>query len=253
MKKISFLLPPIQEQQSIAALLSEKLAIIEQAKQGIEAQLEAANQLPAAYLKEVFESQEAKGWELVKLGDICIQDKKIINQYSELSNLVYISLEHIESDSGKILKNPAEQIEDEGKSTTFYFNENHVLYGKLRPYLNKVALPDFEGRCTTELIPFLAKYNKITREFLALILRQEQLIGFIMQEATGSRMPRADINKLLTFKMPVPPIKKQQQIAQTLSEKLATVEQLKTVLNAQLEAINQLPATLLKQAFSGQL
>lgn len=86
-----------------------------------------------------------QGWRWVKLGDVCIQDRKMINQDSELSNLAYIGLEHIESNSGKILKNPQEEIKDQGISTTFYFNETHILYGKLRPYLNKVALPDFEG------------------------------------------------------------------------------------------------------------
>ncbi|MBU1657715.1 hypothetical protein KKG72_01510 [bacterium] len=52
------------------------------------------------------------------------------------------------------------------KSSTFYFNDEHVLYGRLRPYLNKVLLPDFEGHCSTEIFPIKPKKNILDRRFL---------------------------------------------------------------------------------------
>lgn len=193
-----------------------------------------------------------QGWKWVRLGDVAKQDRLIVEPYSELSNnLPYLGLEHIESNSGKILKDIQEKIEDEGKSTTFYFNENHILYGKLRPYLNKVALPNFEGRCTTELMPFLPKDN-VNREFIAWILKRDETISFVMQEATGSRMPRADIDKLLNLIIPLPPFPEQQRLATLLTAKLSLIEQAKEKITAQLQAAQELTAAYLREVFESE-
>jgi hypothetical protein len=91
------------------------------------------------------------GWCLVPLGEVCRQDRQIVEPSTdEAESLMYLSLEHVEAQSGRILKTSVDQVEDEGKSTTFRFDERHVLYGKLRPYLNKVALPCAPGRCTNQ-------------------------------------------------------------------------------------------------------
>ena len=99
-----------------------------------------------------------QGWKIKKLGEVCEYDK---NQ-STHKDLPYVGLEHIESNTGIFLGSLEPQ---EVKSSTFYFTEEHVLYGRLRPYLNKVLLPDFKGHCSTEIFPI--KVNKeISREFL---------------------------------------------------------------------------------------
>ena len=85
-----------------------------------------------------------KNWTLVPLNKLCIQDRKFLQPGSRTSiSLPYLSMEHIESQTGRILRTSFDLVEDEGKSTTFAFDPRHILYGKLRPYLNKVALPDF--------------------------------------------------------------------------------------------------------------
>lgn len=194
-----------------------------------------------------------EGWRWVKLGDVCIQDRKIINPGSpEALSRPYLGLEHIESNTGKILFDVPEVDEEQGKSTTFAFNKNHVLYGKLRPYLNKVALPEFEGRCTTELIPLLPK-DLVDRDFVAWLLRHDETVNAAMQGKTGSRMPRADMDNLLKFSIPLPPLPEQQRITARLREQMQAVNEARQSVEAQLKAINQLPAALLRQAFSGEL
>ena len=64
-------LPPLSEQKRIAAILNEQMEAVEKARKATEAQLEAAKALPAAYLRAVFESEEANSWERRKLGEIC--------------------------------------------------------------------------------------------------------------------------------------------------------------------------------------
>ena len=105
-------------------------------------------------------------WRWARLGEVCEQDRQIIEPGTHhAAGRPYFSLEHIESNTGRILRHPSQALEGEGQSTTFAFDSRHVLYGKLRPYLNKVALPDFVGRCTTELIPLLPSVE-VSREFL---------------------------------------------------------------------------------------
>jgi type I restriction enzyme S subunit len=189
----------------------------------------------------------------VKLGEVCTQDRQIVEPSSDdARSLTYISLEHIESETGRIANRPIAQVEDEGRSTTFRFDQRHVLYGKLRPYLNKVALPSTPGRCTTEMIPLLPCAS-IEREFLAWLLRRTETVHSAMQNKTGSRMPRADMNHLLNVAVPLPPLEEQRRIAAVLREQMAAVDNARAAAEAELNTINALPAALLQRAFAGGL
>ncbi|HYM14546.1 MAG TPA: restriction endonuclease subunit S [Dehalococcoidia bacterium] len=64
-------LPPLAEQRRIAAILDEQMAAVERARAAAEAQVAAARALPAAYLRAVFESDEARGWPTRRVGDLC--------------------------------------------------------------------------------------------------------------------------------------------------------------------------------------
>ena len=169
-------------------------------------------------------------WRSVRLGDVCREDRCIVEARSERARqLRYLSLEHIESGTGRILREPGDAISDEGNSTTFAFDERHVLYGKLRPYLNKVALPDFSGRCTTELIPLLPT-NELARDYLAFVLRRNETVAITMRGKTGSRMPRADMDTLRDMEIPLPPLDEQLRIAARLREELSGVAQARAAL-----------------------
>ncbi len=190
-----------------------------------------------------------EGWRWVKLGDVCLPDRQIVEpNTSHAESLAYYSLEHIESETGRILKTPTEPVELEGKSMTFLFDQRHVLYGKLRPYLNKVALPFSSGRCTTEMIPLLPS-DDMDRIFLAWLLRRQETVEFAMQGKTGSRMPRADMDSLLMLHIPLPPLPDQQRIAAILKKQMAAVEKARTAAQERLRAIKALPAAFLHQIF----
>lgn len=138
------------------------------------------------------------------LGKLCIPTRNIVAPDSaDAAHLRYVGMEHIESGTGRIVSTAASEMPAaEIASATFRFDGSHVLYGKLRPYLNKVALPDFKGRCSTEVIP-LQPTGLITREYLALLLRSDVVINAAQRSGTGSRMPRADMNTLLKVELPV--------------------------------------------------
>jgi type I restriction enzyme S subunit len=155
------------------------------------------------------------GWKLQRLGDLCAFDKS----QGIHTNLPYVGLEHIESDTGQYLGNlePTDV-----KSSTFKFNDSHVLYGRLRPYLNKVLLPDFEGHCSTEIFPIQIKPG-LLREYLGHWLMSESVVESINTTCTGARMPRADMNAVLEFNIPVPSEQEQRRIVTLLDEAFADI------------------------------
>jgi len=188
-----------------------------------------------------------QGWEWKRLGDVCEEDKVIVNGSD--SDLPFLGMEMIESGTGEI---DFSLQTTEGTSACYYFDIRHVLYGKLRPYLNKVCLPDSAGRCSTELIPLLPKKNTC-REYLAYLLRREETVEYAMTEKSGSRMPRANMHYLLNLPIPLPPLPEQRRIAAMLDKKLSCVETVKTKITEQLAYVNALPAAILRKAFRGEL
>ena len=156
------------------------------------------------------------GWKETRLGDVCHIAKKRHN--GDL--LPYLGLEHIESGTGQLACAPAPA---KVKSQTFYFNETHLLYGRLRPYLNKVFLPDFEGHCTTEIFPIQCG-PELHRRFLFYWLIDKTTVAAINRTSTGARMPRANVNALLDFKFRIPPIHEQKRIVAILDKAFTAIE-----------------------------
>jgi len=156
-----------------------------------------------------------KDWEINRLGEVC-EYEKIPNTDS---NLPYIGLEDIESNSGKFIgsTNPKRV-----KSLTFHFTNEHILYGRLRPYLNKVLSPSFEGQCSTEIFPIKPKTN-LSKGFLFWWLLSDVTAERINATWTGARMPRANMNAVLGFEIPIPPFPEQQRIVAILDDAFAAI------------------------------
>ncbi|MFO1250289.1 MAG: restriction endonuclease subunit S [Inhella sp.] len=187
-------------------------------------------------------------WKSLRLGEIATEDRRVISPDSpEAALRPYLGLEQIESGTGRVLSYDSNSIE--GKSTTFAFDRTHVLYGKLRPYLNKVVAPDQQGRCSTEIIPLLPQ--GVDREFLAFLLRTDVVLSAAMSEKTGSRMPRADMDVLLNLEVSIPEeATVQRRIAAHLKSQFAEVEAAQQAVLGQVRDADLLRQRLLQQTFS---
>ena len=191
-----------------------------------------------------------QGWRWVSLSDVCTEDRQAIDGQSDAAGVLpYVSLENIESVSGKIVFYAGSNSSTQGISNCFRFDSEHVLYGKLRPYLNKVALPGFSGRCTTEAIPILPK-PEIDREFLAWTLRRRETVDWAMTGKTGSRMPRVKMKHLMDLDIPLPPLAEQKRIVAVLNEKMAAVEKARVAALERVEAVRALSSAWLREVFS---
>lgn len=151
----------------------------------------------------------------VRLGEVCQQCRESIKS-GERGDLSYVGLESIESNSGQFVKGALSKTPETPQANSFRFGPEHILYGKLRPYLNKVALPDFEGKCSTEIIPLLPS-AEADRAYLAFFLRSQQVVDQISARTAGARMPRADMDFVLSLPVPLPPLPEQHRIVDLLS------------------------------------
>ena len=151
-----------------------------------------------------------KGWKTTRLGDVCAIDKA----QGVHRQLPYVGLEHIESHTARFIGSMKPQSV---KSSTFCFSNKHILYGRLRPYLNKVLAPDFEGHCSTEIFP-IKPSPQLLREYLLYWFLADSTMNCINATCTGARMPRADMNEVLAFDFPLPPLPEQRRIVSILDK-----------------------------------
>ena len=106
----------------------------------------------------------------------------------------HLGLDQIEGHTGVVLGKHRAPVSEAGNST-FHFDHSHVLYSKLRPYLNKIVVPDEPGIATTELIPLKPHPHLVCREFLAYYLRSPEFLAYASQYVTGAKMPRVIIDR----------------------------------------------------------
>lgn len=89
-------------------------------------------------------------------------------------------------------------------STCISFSNQHILYAKLRPYLNKVIVPTVDGIGTTEWIVLKPKPEFVDRYYLAYALRTQHFVDHITTSSAGARMPRARKEILFDSEIPIP-------------------------------------------------
>ena len=159
------------------------------------------------------------------LNELCHMDRQTVRADDPVaSKLPYVGVENVRAGTGIINFDTYSRIGSQ-KSTTFRFDDRHILYGKLRPYLNKVATPGFAGRCSTELVPLLPR-DGVDRDFIAHLLRRKETVEYVMGSVTGSRMPRTDMKSLMLLPVPLPPLDEQRRIVGILNRE-AKIERLR--------------------------
>lgn len=172
------------------------------------------------------------------ISDICnVSDKRENPQNNFDIEYIYLGLEHIESNTGKITIN--REFGRKILSTKNIFEKGDILYGKLRPYLNKVAEPSFSGICSTDIIVLKTDIPKI----LKYLLLSEDLVKQTSDLMKGVSLPRIGIKDFLNQKISVPPLSEQQKIVSEIEK----IEEQITELEKELAAIPAQKEEILKR------
>jgi type I restriction enzyme S subunit len=246
-------LPPLAEQWRIAVVLREQMVVVERARRNAEAQLEAAQALPAAYLRAVFNGPEAQRWPRSRLGDLLDLRQEVVHpRDNPRGAATFVGLEHIESGTGiRTGAKPVEMSELTGRKPRFY--KGDIVYGYLRPYLNKVWVAEFDGLCSVDQYIYSVDANKADTTFLSSFMRSPVFMQRAPITTTPGQLPRIRTEEVASVELNLPPLADQRRVAAQLAEKLAGAERLRRTLEDQLATVERLPAALLRQAFSGNL
>lgn len=155
-----------------------------------------------------------KNWDVKKIKFLAshIIEKK---QSTEIDKK--ISPENVESDTGRIL-NFYSEYEGEGQK----FTRGDILLNKLRIYLNKVVMCDFEGLSMGEMI--VIRPSGINKDFLYRVLSSSKFIDFVNSFSNGVKVPRPSVDRILNTFVPVPPDNEQKEIAQYLKVNLSKID-----------------------------
>jgi type I restriction enzyme S subunit len=170
----------------------------------------------------------------------------------EFLDLTHVGAGNIESQTGAFvnLKTAREEGLISGK---FLFDESMVLYSKIRPYLMKVARPDFDGLCSADMYPLTPLPNEITRDYLFHLLLSKRFTDYAIQGSARAGMPKVNREHLFEFKVWLPDVKKQKELAAKLDELHEESQRLESIYERKLAALDALKESLLHQAFTGKL
>lgn len=171
----------------------------------------------------------SKGWPVKTIKDVAPEVKPALPKQEKYWLL---NLDAIETFSGKVTGKTMVALDQMGTSVSS-FDTSMVLYSKLRPYLNKVTVPDEYGYSTTELVGLCPDSKYLRREFLFYILRSEEFVQYSNQISGGTQMPRMPMKELRNFKCILPPLELQDEYKSFVqqSDKSKFVAQIASNLN----------------------
>jgi type I restriction enzyme S subunit len=182
------------------------------------------------------------GWRYDRMKDIVdLRDEKVAVESAEEN---YLELEDLDSGSGRILSR-RDTLSVESAVTRF--NKGDVLFGKLRPYLEKYCQPDFDGYCTGEILAFFPR--RVSGRFLFYCMGADWLIQRCNSLAYGAKMPRVNWPKQLgLFNCPLPPASEQKRIAPYLDASCTAIDRAVESKQRQLETLDALRKSIIQKA-----
>ncbi len=235
-EKIKTAVPSLAEQQKIADCLtsvdeliaaqSRKVEALKTHKKGLMRQLfpqperiENGVTIPAETQPHLRfpEFQKTGQWELKTLGEIVdVASGQVDPTEPPYCDMPHIGGENIESQTGNLqgVRTARELGLISGK---YLFDGRDILYSKIRPTLNKVATPEFEGICSADIYPIRPSNQNLLRQYLVYLLRSDSFIEYTAKHSDRSKIPKVNRDSLLAYELVIPCRPEQQRIASFLT------------------------------------
>lgn len=256
-----FPLPPsLAEQQRIVSRIESLFTKLDEAKDKAQSVVDGFELRRAAILHNAFTGElTAKwrkehgvsndSWEEKTIGEclITISDK-YDPEKDKIEGIQYIGLENIEANGGIISTGDASSV----KSIKTLFKSNDLLYGKLRPYLDKHDISDFDGICSTDILVYRSKIGYEIK-FFNYLFSQKRFIQYAVENSKGINLPRTSEKSISAYSQKIPTLPEQQEIVRILDSVLEKEADAKETAEYVLEQIGLLKKSILARAFRGEL
>ncbi|MBF4763370.1 restriction endonuclease subunit S [Nocardioides islandensis] len=153
---------------------------------------------------------------MTTLGDVCTVRSSLVDPTRpEFARLPHIAPDSIEKGSGR-LRDYRTAGEDGVTSGKYRFEAGDVLYSKIRPNLNKVALVDLAGVCSADMYALDVDRNLAIPEYVAYVLRSQDFLDYATSLSNRANIPKLNREQLLRFDLHLPPVPEQRRIAAIL-------------------------------------
>lgn len=235
-------LPPLKRQLEAV----EKLALVDKQVVIAKTQLDKLDSLVKSRFVEMFGDlkSDTNGWPIKPFETFAIIDTHMANDLTPYLDMPHIGIDSIESGTGR-LSGYRTVAEDGIISGKYPFTPEHLIYSKIRPSLNKVALPDFSGVCSSDAYPILPIAGECNRVYLTEVMRSAYFLEYILPLSGRAQMPKVNKKALSGFSMPLPPIELQQQFAAFVAQ----VDKSRFVAQQQIEKLQMLYDSLAQEYF----
>jgi hypothetical protein len=246
-------IPSVADQRRIVCILDKQMEAVEQARTAARAQLEWAKCLFAEWLRAVFESPETRRWPPKRLGEVLTLRNEIIHPRDNPAGpATFVGLEHIESSSGRRTGSlPLEMSLLTGRKPRFC--QGDIVYGYLRPYLNKVWIAEFNGLCSVDQYVYSIKPEQVDARFVAWFMRSATFLNRAPVGQAPAWLPRIRIEEVAATEINLPALEDQRRVATMLEEQMATIARIRKKVEEQMDAINELPAAFVRRALNGDI
>lgn len=210
LKQIKLNIPALSEQNEIVMILDK----IQQVLAHRIDELSKLDDLIKARFVELFGDLKtnSKGWQIVGFKDCADIDTNMVHDFEGYEDYPHIGIDSIEKETGRLIgyRTIAEDGIISGK---YLFTPEHIIYSKIRPNLNKVAMPDFDGLCSADAYPILVKEGICNREYFGYTLRSQYFLDYILAFSNRTNLPKVNKSQVEGFVLPLPPIEVQEQFA----------------------------------------
>jgi type I restriction enzyme S subunit len=165
------------------------------------------------------------GWRKVKFGDV-VRDVKNTTKNPSADRLErVVGLDHLDPESLPLRR--WDELADlpDGTSFTRTFKAGQVLFGKRRAYQRKVAIPDFDGICSGDILVFEPSSPDLLPEFLPYLVQSDGFFDHALGTSAGSLSPRTKWQELAKYEFALPPLDEQKRVVGLLGTAEEAVEQ----------------------------
>lgn len=225
LSKLKIPLPPLEDQKQIAALFQS----IETAMEQLDGQEKNLKALQKNLVNSLVSTEpvfgnllNSKNCTPTTIGAIAECDKKYPEHEKEVER--FVGLENIEPEK---LQLQGFGLVANGTTFTKRFAKGDVLFGKRRAYLKKVAIADFDGICSGDILVIRAKAKKMLQGLLPYYISADAFINHAVSTSAGSLSPRTKWKDLESFEVAIPDLKTQEKILEGLQQFEITIKQLK--------------------------